>query len=255
VDNKDSHQPSDKVIVEFEVELDKQFISTYEPVLAAFLSAQAAHINHTGTIIPFQSTSTSTSFSRPRNLFRRAGEGYEISFNGKPPFWLAATTGLQFLEILLRNPNGDIHVSRMLTIIGETGDSNKSLANASFDLSTDIGLKEPGIDSPAYRTVKAALEELRSEIAENGSQMTPGRKEKLEDEILKLEKYLRNARRRRINAEVNKQRIRVKNAITDALSKIRFYDFRLYQYLDIHIETGTFCRYRSEGPPTPWQFE
>ena len=205
--------------------------------------------------------SETTSGTSTAYVFRAAGEGWEIAFEG-PPFLLKSTKGLGYVALLLSNPNKDIHVLDLVT--AETSDAaiatslnmpGHELAEEGMRLARET-VGQPILDDEAIRQIRDEYQELRQELVWAKQTEDTEREAKVTEEMEQLVRELSSStglggRPREFSDEGERARIRVQKQVTNALERIRQNDPALYSHLHAAIRTGFECSYKPETP-IPW---
>jgi hypothetical protein len=241
--------------------LKGEYVRKYLPILERIITTQTDYINEFGRMYDDKEDAEHVSHSgtgkerKPEYMFRKAGEGFEIKFKGKPSILLKETVGLKYIQFLLSNPNTTIPVQELASI-RQNVSSTKSRR---FDYDT-LQKDEPGshkeYSDEELRPIAHRLEQKLREKEEANNAHDYEKAEKLQAEIEEMAAYLREAKNRKHNPQTEKLRIGVKNAISDAVKRIEAYDSELAQHLNERVSTGYTCMY--SNPPfdkITWYFE
>jgi adenylate cyclase len=190
-------------------------------------------------------------------LFRQEGEYWTLAWDGAGSFRLRDSKGLRYIARLLQEPDRDVHALDLVA------GGPPARADGPHDPEIVVGgLGDAGtvLDGAAKTAYRARLDDLRSELAEAESFGDLGRIESLRHEIDLLSQQLAAAvglggRDRRVSSAVERARVNVTRAISDAIGRVREHSPLLARHLDASIRTGTFCTYQ---PPDPsdvrWRF-
>ncbi len=161
------------------------------------------------------------------------GEVWTIK-HGATVVRLKDSRGVQMLAQLVKNPEKEIHA---LTLSNESGEP------------TPGGDSGEMLDREAVKAYRARLADLEDEVREGEAWNDPGRVEKARREIEALRGELARAvglggRQRRAGNAQERARVNVTRRLKDAIRRIAEQDEKLGRYLDMAVQTGTFCVYR-----------
>lgn len=204
--------------------------------------------------------------SPEKYVFRKKGDMWEIAFEG-PQFLLRDSKGLQYIALLLANPNQDFHAMKLVSLVEKTqpGTGASELDGKSDDaLSEDgMGIGRGGgmdalLDEEGMVNLKARLKAIAQERQEAQQRHDSGKLAKLDNEVAWIEAELRGAtgllgRKRSFVTPQERARVSVFDAIKRAKGNIRKQDRKLSEYLDRTIETGMHCVYKPD-PLVDWNF-
>ncbi len=183
-------------------------------------------------------------------VFRQEGEYWTLAYDGTASFRLRDSKGLRYIAQLLRHPDRDIHA---LDLVSGGSTRSETIVDAAEPVAVGLGDAGAVLDGPAKAAYRARLDDLRAELAEAESFGDLGRIESLRGEIDMLSQQLAAAvglggRDRRVSSAVERARVNVTRAISDAIGRVREHSPLLARHLDVSIRTGTFCTYQ---PPDP----
>lgn len=187
-----------------------------------------------------------------RYLFRKAGEGFELAFEGKSSFFLKESVGLKYIHCLLGNQNRPVSVQELAFI--RQNNRNARVFYSAEEVSSGHTITNE-YENGDVRSIIAKLKMLRDEkhIANDSGDFD--KSEKLQYTIEQLEDYIKKARSTKSDDGLEKLRIGVKNAISKTIERIRNYDSDCADYLEAQISTGYTCMYKN--PPSDnirWYF-
>jgi hypothetical protein len=196
--------------------------------------------------------------SSPIAIFRRQGEYFAISFEGRS-FQIKDTKGMRYLASLLALPGREIHVLDM--VAGVSGIHPTTRGTAGFETSSPAAGEDAGpvLDRPAREAYAHRLIDLEEEIAEAEAFGDQGKAESGREEKDFLVAELAAAvglggRDRAAVSQSERARVNVTRAIRAAASKIATHSPELGDHLLVTIHTGTFCVYRPDPrSPISWQ--
>lgn len=120
----------------------------------------------------------------------------------------------------------------------------------------DGAVADSVLDARAKRAYREHIESLRDELQEARSFNDLGRIEKLEHELELVARELSNAvghsgRDRKLGSAAERARVRVTNAIRDAIKKIAQDDRSAGWLLQATIKTGNYCSYQARPDLQP----
>ncbi len=201
---------------------------------------------------------TASTGSSPTAIFRREGEFFSVSFEGRS-FQVKDMKGMRYLASLLASPGREIHVLDI--VAGVSGIDPTNRGRASFDspalaAGEDAG---PKLDRRARQAYARRLVDLEEEIAEAEAFGDRARTESAREEKDFLVAELAAAvglggRDRTAVSQSERARVNVTRAIRAASNKIATHSPALGDHLFVTIHTGTFCVYRPDPrSPISWQ--
>ncbi|MFF1867401.1 ATP-binding protein [Kitasatospora herbaricolor] len=194
------------------------------------------------------------------NVFRRAGEGWELRFAGRQ-VTLADSKGLHDLAVLLARPGRPVPALDLVTAgagpgrgpAGTIGANSGTIPGANPD-----GLHPPGdtgelIDSTARQAYRTRLRELEQEETEADRDGDADRSARIAAERQALVGQLSAAyglrgRPRRTGSAAERARTTVTARIRAALDRITRAHPPLGRHLANAVRTGTLCVYEPESP-------
>jgi len=196
----------------------------------------------------------SPAVSRPtgRQVFRRDGEYWTITYAGKT-IRLRNIRGIEYLSQLLAAPGRERHVTEM---IGTNGSDASAAASADATrVARDLGDAGPLLDATARAAYRARLQDLREELAEAERQHDLGRVERAQEETAALLNQLEAAGRGRVAAShAERARQTVTKRIKEALERIARAHPDLGAHLGATVRRGYFCVYLPD-PERPLDWE
>ncbi|MFD0257294.1 ATP-binding protein [Kitasatospora indigofera] len=191
-----------------------------------------------------------------RNVFRRAGEGWELRFAGRQ-VTLADSKGLRDLAVLLARPGRPVPALDLVGAAAGPGRGTAGTTGANPD-----GLHPPGdtgelIDSAARQAYRIRLRELEQEEAGADRDGDADRSARIAAERQALVGQLSAAyglggRPRRTGSTAERARTTVTARIRAALDRIGRAHPPLGRHLANAVRTGTLCVYEPESP-VDWQ--
>jgi hypothetical protein len=195
------------------------------------------------------------------NIFRREGDYWRIIYD-KMQILLKDSKGLRYIAYLLRYPEQDFHVLRLIHEVEESqsnnnGDIHKKMEKRKFPeeglVISNFGDVGEVIDAQALAEYRQKIEELEEEIREAEDNIDLARFEKLRDEKEFLENQILAAsglmgRTRKFDDPVERARKSITNRINDSRKKIQKDHPILGQHLRNCIKTGPFCSYTPDKP-------
>jgi tetratricopeptide (TPR) repeat protein len=181
------------------------------------------------------------------NVFRRAGEYWDITFGGTS-IRLRDTKGLDYIAYLLARPAQDVHVADLTTLGVATGNGHTAPAGSSEE--RDLGAV---LDPRAVSEYRARLAEVREELEEATAAADTGRAARARHEIETITHALSAAfglggRSRRAGAPTERIRKAVTNQIRRTVDRIERRHQALGRHLANSLRTGVVCAYRPEHP-------
>lgn len=203
-----------------------------------------------------------------KSVFRRVGEYWDIVFAGESkPFH--NIDGFGYIAYLLRRPEKAIHTHRLYVSV--KGGPQQSAAQAEMnDLAKPESEAEAGkrgfgfpslpdepsecLDDQASREYIEHLVILRWQREEANEAGDPDRVEQLETQIASIVVHLSPRWKKKFKSSLDNNRSGVQKAIVRAIEKIRASMPQLADHLDVHIITGSTCRYVRATDPVDWEF-
>jgi tetratricopeptide (TPR) repeat protein len=192
------------------------------------------------------------------NTFSRQGEYWTIFFQGCTTR-LRNTKGLEYIAILLANPNREFHAINLASgakLSAEVDDSFEVRRvsrnpESGMRITKDLGNGGEVLDPSAINAYRARLSELHEELGAAKKSDDLERGLRLERELEAIQSELRHAvgRRGKIRADnsvAERARVNVTRTIRMVLEKIAKNDAELGRVLSRGIRTGTFCCYVSD---------
>lgn len=192
-------------------------------------------------------------------LFRKEGDFWTIC-QGKDLVRVKDVKGLEYIALLLRHPNQEIHALDL--VAGEVGLSSEVRANMT-DEETASGTgalaqdclsraqnNDAGemLDMEAKADYRRRLVQLDEELDEAREMHNAEQVDKIQEEIDALGRELKRAfglggRDRRAASSAERARINVKRAIKAAIERINEHNPDMGRFFASSIRTGTFCTY------------
>lgn len=252
----------EEVIVRTKVK--RKFAATFEPQIKTFAEWQRGHQEATGALPALQIGPASVESAV--NVFRRDGDCWTLSFEGRTAPPVRDSVGLRRVALLLRYPHREFAADKLVRATSDraSGGAVASPQVSEAELAAEglrvSGLGDAGeiLDEQAERQYRGDIEDLRAERDEAARNNDPERVRILQERIDAILDQLAAARglggRRRTSSDANERaRKTAGNSIRDSVSKIQ----RVHPALGAHLSTtikekeGTF----SYQPPEPvrWQ--
>lgn len=217
----------------------------------------------------FSSFFSTTADSRAREdySFRRQGEYWVVSYEGKLSI-LKHSQGFDYIARLLAHPNKEID-ALTLAVLGKRSAptptasayqkmSREQLAEHGLSVS---GLGDAGdiLDEPAKQAYRERLRDIESELREAEENNDPGQTARLQQEKACFMQELSAAvglggRGRKAASAPERARTAVRMNIARAVKHIGEHDGQLGQFLDNSIKTGTICVYQPDKE-VPWNLD
>ncbi len=174
-------------------------------------------------------------------VFARDGQVWKAGWLGQSVY-LCPMKGFEAIRYLLSRPGDGVPVV-------ELGQIMDLAFHGEVPLDSCRGDSGPMLDAEAKQEYRARLRELDSELNEAREFNDVGRIEGLSHELEYLIGELRRAiglggRDRRFSSASERTRIRVTNAIRNAITRIEQYRPDLGAHLRASIKTGLVCSYR-----------
>ena len=229
--------------------LKGEYIEKYLPILEQMLGIEADYLNETGELLNVKKLAESRLNSHAdrqevTNLFRKAGEGFEIAFHGKPSFFLKETVGLNYIYILLSNKNKVIPLHELVAFDTHPARTGKQPVDTYADsLSPEGGGSQKEYSAEDLKMVVKELQRLTEEKDAANEFGYYQKAESLQYKIEALQDYLREAQNTKKDPEIEKMRTKVRNAITNAIKKVKNSDPELARHFEERISTGYTCMY------------
>ncbi len=236
--------------------------STFEQIGANLEQARAAQAcgdaRRTSPQEPGAPGQTSTVDARAGsgNVFRREGEYWSVTFDGRT-MRLRDLIGLRYLARLLANPGREFHVLDLVG--GERHDAGQTSRTREPDWRPSGGLDAGQLlDAQAKESYRRRLAEIEEDIDEARALVDPERAEQARAEHDFLVRELSRAvglggRDRRVGSAAERGRASVTRAIRQAIVRIRNHNPSLGVHLDRTIRTGTYCVYLPDNRlPVGW---
>jgi hypothetical protein len=199
------------------------------------------------------------------NIFHREGDYWRIIYD-RMQILLKDSKGLRYIAYLLRYPEQDFHVLRLIHEVegpqsNNNGDIHKKMEKRKLPeeglVISNFGDAGEVIDAQALAEYRQKIKDLEEEIREAEDNIDLARLEKLRDEKEFLENQILAAsgvmgRTRKFDDPVEKARKSITNRINDSRKKIQEDHPTLGQHLMNCIKTGPFCSYTPDKP-TFWE--
>jgi hypothetical protein len=209
---------------------------------------------------PLLSASKAVAGAVTPNVFRLVEGKWHIRFNGRSVS-RKRSVALTYIHELLKHPHGSISPTELLTTHHGESPLIKSKQGfvdegyAELSLSAQSNFAEPILPDDARRRMLRSLDELKDEFAhlqDSGENVLALEKQ---EEIEKVEDYLRESRfgnhNARFSGRADRDRKSVSVAIARAIENICKDHHGLARHLDNSIRTGKECRYDPETE-TKW---
>jgi hypothetical protein len=183
--------------------------------------------------------------AEPDYFLRRRGQAWEFRFAGHGPQTLLPLVGVAYLRELLRFPNKQFTVSELLVAVN--GDQAV----------LPLGDGDQDVDQQAKRAYLQRLHELEEDLEEARATGNVPLQHDLSTQREQLLSQLRCAtfrgRARRSNADLNRIRNSVGNAVRRTLRTIEKYDPSAFDHLKKSISLGFSVAYQP-AEALPWSF-
>jgi hypothetical protein len=178
-------------------------------------------------------------------VFRYEGELWDLGFADQRVM-IRDSVGLRYIAELLRAPRKEIEA---LALAPRPADG---------EILQIISGAIEAVDPQTIQQVQCALDEKRSHLSSLHDSKNWAVKGELEEQIRKLEEYIKKAQRsqrvaRRAGGSVERARLAVTNAIQRALAKIRAVHPKMADHLEQSIRTGSVLIYLPQELPD-WEF-
>ena len=246
--------------VTLSMQLKGKYIQTFYPVLESIAGTIEHEINEYGNIQSVFGKSGGKQISPEKAfkeyLFRKAGEGFELSFNGRPSFFLKETVGLNYIYILLTNMNKPLSIQDIISFNNGGSEKGQNIDTYEDSVEKVTGNTNKAYSSDDMKLVVKKLKELSEEYREANDRGNYDKAEELRYQIEKLQEYIRKSQNQKNDPELERMRTKVKNAINHAIQKIKTYDSELAQHFEEKISTGYTCIYTlSPADKIEWKFK
>jgi hypothetical protein len=167
------------------------------------------------------------------NLFRKVGELWQMSFEGRDVH-LPEVKGFADLAALLSRRGEELHCAELMAAV------------TSGDVDT-------AIDDKARAAYQERIRDLQAELEEAQKNHDRGRAEALREELEPIVEHLGKSlglggRSRKLGDPAERARSAVTWRIRSAIKKIEAAHPQLGRHLTNTIQTGTFCSYTPEKP-------
>lgn len=200
-----------------------------------------------GTVLDSRIVSTLVTDSEVESAyFYREGDFWTLGFS-KRPFKLKDLRGLHHIHRLLQAPGREVHCLELST---ELAPAPASASYGDASLSVE-GATEEILDLQARTAYKQRLLDLEIDIQEAEEFGDLEKASSLREEMEKITLQLTAAlglggRSRRAASMTEKARVSATRAIRAATKRMSAYDEKFADYMDSHIQTGTFSSYRKD---------
>jgi hypothetical protein len=198
-----------------------------------------------------------------RNLFRREGEYWTISYEGAVVH-LRDAKGLRHLARLLAHHGQEFHAVDLEAAEGRPGQAARvgprgRAGDGELAVRLDLGDAGVLLDATAKAAYQARLAELRAELEEAEGFHDPARATKARQEMDFLAGELARAvglggRDRRAASHAERARLNVTRAIRAAMANLARANPALGRHLSSTIRTGRYCSYTPDPrAPITWE--
>ncbi len=191
-----------------------------------------------------------------RLSIRRTGQIWTLTYQGSATQH-KDSKGLRYIDVLTRSPRKPIDVDELYRKVNPSPTDNRSDQVSKYNdaeleneglVKGNLTSAEPAMDAKALRSIKDKVTVLKDKIEDAKKNGNEARQQTLEEEVERIEKYLRanlrkDGRARVTNPETEKARNAVQKAIRRAIKDISEQDKELGKYLDTCIKTGSACSY------------
>ncbi len=198
---------------------------------------------------------------RPRrNVFRREGDYWSISYGGNT-FRLKDAKGLHYMARLLREPGREWHVLDLVGVeesLG-SGPTSERLVGKASELRPVGGVYEPILDARAKAAYEHRIEDLREQLkeAEEWGDLERGARARQEIEAISDELTRATGlggRERALGSDAERARVNVTRVIKAVVRRIDGYCPELRHHFASTLRTGIYCSYNPDPRlPTSWQ--
>jgi hypothetical protein len=199
-----------------------------------------------------------------RNLFRREGEYWTISYEGAV-VRLRNAKGLRHLARLLAHPGQEFHAVDLEAAEGQPGQlapagpRGRNGGGGELTVRPDLGDAGVMLDATAKAAYQARLGELRAEVEEAEGFNDPVRAARAREEMEFLVGELARAvglggRDRRAASHAERARLNTTRAIRAAMANLAEANPALGRHLSSTVRTGRYCSYRPDPRlPIAWE--
>jgi hypothetical protein len=198
-----------------------------------------------------------------RNLFRREGEYWTISYEGAV-VRLRDAKGLRHLARLLAHPGQEFHAVDLEAAEGQPGQLAPAgprgrAGGGELTVRPDLGDAGVLLDATAKAAYQARLGELRAEVEEAEGFNDPVRAARARQEMEFLVGELARAvglggRDRRAASHAERARLNATRAIRAAMANLAEANPALGRHLSSTVRTGRYCSYRPDPRlPIVWE--
>jgi hypothetical protein len=198
-----------------------------------------------------------------RNLFRREGEYWTISYEGAV-VRLRDAKGLRYLARLLAHPGREFHAVDLEAAEGQPGPAappgrRGRAGDDELAVRPDLGDAGALLDATAKAAYRARLTELRAELEEAEGFNDPARATRARQELEFLVAELARAvglggRDRRAASHAERARLNATRAIRAAMANLAAANPSLGRHLSSTIRTGRYCSYTPDPRlPIAWE--
>ena len=198
-----------------------------------------------------------------RNLFRREGEYWTISYEGAV-VRLRDAKGLRHLARLLAHPGQEFHAVDLEAAEGQPGQlapagPRDRAGGGELTVRPDLGDAGVLLDATAKAAYQARLGELRAEVEEAEGFNDPVRATRAREEMEFLVGELARAvglggRDRRAASHAERARLNATRAIRAAMANLAEANPALGRHLSSTVRTGRYCAYRPDPRlPIVWE--
>jgi hypothetical protein len=198
-----------------------------------------------------------------RNVFRREGEYWTISYEGAV-VRLRDAKGLRLLARLLAHPGQEFHAVDLEAAEGQPGPAapvgrRGRAGDGELAVRPDLGDAGALLDATAKAAYQARLTELRTDLDEAEAFNDPARATKARQEIEFLVGELARAvglggRDRRAASHAERARLNATRAIRAAMANLARANPALGRHLAATIRTGRYCSYTPDPRlPIAWE--
>jgi hypothetical protein len=198
-----------------------------------------------------------------RNLFRREGEYWTISYEGAV-VRLRDAKGLRHLARLLAHPGQEFHAVDLEAAEGQPGQAAPvrrpgRAGDGELTVRPDLGDAGVLLDATAKAAYQARLGELRAELEEAEGFNDPVRAARAREEMEFLVGELARAvglggRDRRAASHAERARLNATRAIRAAMANLAEANPALGRHLSSTVRTGRYCSYRPDPRlPIVWE--
>lgn len=200
-----------------------------------------------------------------RNVFRREGEYWTISYEGAVVH-LKDAKGLRHLARLLTHPGREFHAVDLEAAEGQAGpvapvgpEGRTAGGGEGLVVRPDLGDAGVLLDATAKAAYQARIQELRGEVEEAEGFNDPARATKARQELGFLVAELARAvglggRDRRAASHAERARLNVTRTIRAAMANLARANPALGRHLAVTVRTGRYCAYTPDPRlPITWE--